>query len=150
MYNEYNMPNGITEAEDSKLQKTETGQKITTEPGEFKPTRKMIRWLNTTQELGFTALITDISKKSKISRNRWYEWNRNDAFLIWWDAQWQRNLRQNRWKLDEIGMKQAKNRYNYWRDMMNRAGNTIPEAGTQTQVNTQINFPNANMERITR
>ena len=110
----------------------------------------MIKWFDTTCELGYTASLTDIANKSGIRRETWYYWSNNDNFVKWWDDQWQRSLKQNRWKLDEIGMKQAKNSYSYWKDMMNRTGNIIPEAGVQTQVNTQINLPNANLERITR
>jgi len=150
MYNECNMPNGITEAEDSKLQKTDNIQISTIEPKEFKPTKKMMKWMFTTFELGYDASLTQIAEESGLSRDSWYKWLNNPGFVEWWDGQWQQLLRQNRWKLDAIGLKNAKDKYSYWKDMMNRTGNTIPEAGTQTQVNTQINFPNANMERITR
>jgi len=133
------------------LQTDKSEQNLTKEAEEFKPTKKMLRWFDTTVELGYTASILDISNASKVSRTQWYEWSRNDEFVKWWDDQMQRNLRQNRWKLDKIGLKQAKNKYNYWKDMMNRSGNTIPEAQQiGQQVNQQFNLPNANLERITK
>jgi len=133
------------------LQTDKSEQNLTKEAEEFKPTKKMLRWFDTTVELGYTASILDISNASKVSRTQWYEWSRNDEFVKWWDDQMQRNLHQNRWKLDKIGLKQAKNKYNYWKDMMNRSGNTIPEAQQiGQQVNQQFNLPNANLERITK
>jgi len=133
------------------LQKSNNGQNLTKEDPPFKPTRKMIRWLETTLELGHTASITDISKESKIKRQSWYLWLQDDGFVKWWDDQMQKVLHQNRWKLDAIGLKQAKTKYNFWKDMMNRVGNTIPEPmSIGTQVNTQFNIPDANLERITK
>jgi len=150
MYNEYNMPTEKSKQDNQELQKTESQQISTTEEPKFKPTNKMIKWMLTTFELGFEASQTEISEKSGVSRDAWYKWSNIPAFVEWWDSQWQQILKQNRWKLDAIGLKQAKDKYSYWKDMMNRTGNIIPEAGVQTQVNTQINLPNANLERITR
>lgn len=145
------MPNGKTEAENKELQKTENGQILTKKESEFQPTKKMLKWFITTQELGYTASITEISEASKVTRAIWYEWCQNDDFVKWWDAQWQKNLHQNRWKLDAIGLKQAKNSYSYWKDMMNRVGNTIPEPGSiGQQFNTQLNIQDDYFQRITR
>ena len=133
------------------LQTDKSGQIAPQEAEPFKPNRKQLKWLEITLELGYTATIKEISEHGKLRRQSWYEWSQDDEFVRWWDEQMQKNLHQNRWKLDKIGLKQAKTRYNYWKDMMNRSGNTIPEAQQiGQQVNQQFNLPNANLERITK
>ena len=132
------------------IQETKNQENSVIPQEEFKPTRTMKAWLQTTLELGYAASITEIAEKLKVDPSNWYKWLGKDGFVEWWDGQMQKILHQNRWKLDQIGLKQAKTKYNYWKDMMNRTGNTIPEQGNAIQVNQQFNMPNANMERITR
>lgn len=102
-------------------------QKVTDKKSVFVPTQRMVLWFHTAVELGFTATILDVSKKSKISRKTWYEWTANREFVTWWDLQWKKYLALSRWKLDAIGMKRAQKDYSYWLKMMERAGNIQPE-----------------------
>ena len=142
------MPDGITEASKTDLQKTDD-QQISAKK-EFKPTKKMIKWMLTTFEVGIEASQREIQEKSGVSRDNWYNWRNLDGFLEWWDINWQKTLQQSRWQLDAIGLKEAKKNYNYWKDMMNRTGNTIPEAGQiGQQINQQFNLQDATLERIT-
>src|SRR3990172_8879883 len=98
------MPMEKPKQEKQELQKTESSQITTPEENVFKPTRKMLKWLETTGEMGFTATLTDIGKKSGIRRETWYFWLNNPGFVKWWDDQWQKSLMASRWKLDQIGL----------------------------------------------
>ena len=109
----------------------------------------MVKWLGKSFELGYAASITDIAKETGLNRDNWYQWLDRDGFVEWWDLQWQKELKRTRWKLDSIGFKKAEKDYSFWRDMMNRTGNTIPEpSNIGQQINTQFNLPNASLERI--
>jgi hypothetical protein len=103
----------------------------------FEPTPHMLKWLETAIELGHTASITDISKESKVDRTNWYLWIRNQKFVEWWDSQWQKYLKVNRWKLDAIGMREAEKDHQYWKEMMERTGNIEKEQnlGFAQQIN---------------
>ena len=118
--------------------------------GNFSPTKGMFGWLAKSFELGYSASLSDIAKAVGIQRDNWYQWLARPGFVEWWDSQWQLELKRVRWKLDSIGLKKAEKDYRFWKDMMNRTGNTIPEL-TQigAQINTQFNIPNATVERIT-
>lgn len=116
----------------------------------FVPTKVMQGWLVKSIELGYTASINDIAKAGGYDRSNWYKWLDVAGFVDWWDSQWQKYLRTSRFKLDMIGFKQSEKDYRFWKDMMNRTGNTIPEpAQIGAQINTQFNIPNATVERIT-
>ena len=142
------MPDGTTEA--SKISLSNPGGLQIPTKKEFKPTKKMVKWMLTTFELGFEASGREIQEASGVGRDNWYSWINKDGFLNWWDDQWQQVLKKSRWQLDAIGLKEAKKSYSYWKDMMNRTGNTIPEPGAiGQQINQQFNLANANLERIT-
>ena len=142
------MPDGKTETAITDLQNPENSQILTKK--EFKPTKKMVKWMLTTFELGFEASGRQIAEASGVCRENWYAWINREGFIDWWDSQWQQVLKKNRWQLDAIGLKEAKKNYNYWKDMMNRTGNTIPEPNQiGQQVNQQFNLQDATLERIT-
>ena len=114
------------------LQQTSTEQE---KP--FDPTNNMIKWLDTAFELGYTASISSVAEKSGVDRTTWYVWRNDPKFVEWWDAQWEKHIRLNRWKLDAMGMKQAERNFDYWRTMMERTGLIEPpqKGGTAVQVN---------------
>ncbi len=144
------MQNGKTEAV-VKKDSNEISQNLTNDDTNFTPTPVMNKWLETAFNLGYSASITDIEKESGVSRGSWYVWIAKDEFVKWWDEQWQKHLKGSRWKLDAIGLDKSVKDYRYWKDMMNRTGNTIPEPmSIGQQINTQFNIPNANLERIVK
>jgi len=133
------------------MQKANTLQNSTKIERPFKPTRGMLRWLEKSFELGYLTSISRIAERLGLNRDNWYQWLNKDGFVEWWDSQWHKELKRNRWKLDAIGLKKAEKSYRFWKDMMNRVGNTIPEAGNVgQQQTTQIYLTDAELERVTR
>lgn len=123
-------------------------QKSTKEVVPFEPSRGMLRWFAAAVELGPNASITEVAKKAELDRSNWYLWLEKDGFVEWWDEQWGKFLRLNRWKLDAIGMKQAERNYDYWRTMMERVGNIVPEKTPATANQFNINLGDAQLRRI--
>ncbi|MFH1408189.1 MAG: hypothetical protein ABIG91_04130 [Patescibacteria group bacterium] len=117
----------------------------------FKVTKGMLRWLEKSFELGYSATISKIAEKVGLNRDNWYQWANKDGFVEWWDSQWDKYLKINRWKLDAIGLKKAEESYRFWKDMMNRTGNIIPEpTNIGAQINTQLNIQDDYWKRITK
>jgi hypothetical protein len=145
------MPNTEKPEGSTELQKTNGEQISTIVKKEFVPSRLMQSWLATAFELGYTASLTDIAEALKVDRGNWYKWLNKDGFVEWWDSQWQKELKRTRWRLDSIGFKKAEKSYRFWKDMQNRTGNTIPEAGNVgQQFNTQLNIADDYWKRITK
>lgn len=143
------MPTDKPKQESKEIQKNESPHGLYKTKSTFKPSEGMVKWLGKSFELGYAASITDIAKETGLNRDNWYQWLDRDGFVEWWDLQWQKELKRTRWKLDSIGFKKAEKDYSFWRDMMNRTGNTIPEpSNIGQQINTQFNLPNASLERI--
>lgn len=130
------MPNGKTEVLDI--------QNNTTSIVAFEPTPDMYKWRNTAFELGYTATLTAIERQSNVQRQRWYIWIKKPEFLDWWQTQWEEHMKTIKWKLDSIGMAQAKKDFNYWKAM--KFG--VQEFENKNQVNNQINISDAVIERL--
>lgn len=67
--------------------------------------------------------ITDIARESKITKQSWYNWIKDDNFLLWYRREWDKRIASEAWKLDKWGMKNAKRDHKYWQDMQRRVGN---------------------------
>lgn len=102
---------------------------------EFKPTPHMIVWIDTAVRL-MTDNITEIETESKITAQSWHGWVKNPDFRVWFKEEWNKRISGEAWKLDVIGMKQARKNHDYWQDMMRRTGNLV-DAPQQT--NIQVN-----------
>ena len=102
----------------------------------YEPTPLMIKWFETSLDLGHTASISDVAEKSEVSRGSWYVWVKDPEFVKWWDEQWNTYFVTNKWKLRSIGMKQAEKNYDYWHDMMTASGQ-LEEGGKAP--NVQVN-----------
>ena len=123
-------------------------QDSTKEVAPFEPSKGMLRWFDAAVELGPTATITAVAEKAGLDRTNWYLWLEKDGFVEWWDEQWGKFLRVNRWKLDAIGMKQAERNYDYWHTMMERVGNITPDKTPSTANQFNINLGDAQLRRI--
>ena len=110
-------------------------EKITKQK-EWRPTPYMEKWIDTAIQ-NDTYSITDISEACKISRTAWYDWIKDDNFLLWYKTEWDKRIASEAWKLDKIGMRQAKTDHKYWQDMQRRVGNLREDKGTTVAV--QIN-----------
>lgn len=105
-----------------------------TEQKKFEPTPHMRVWLDTAVQL-MTDNITEIETASKVTAQAYYKWIKDDQFLIWFKEEWDRRIRGHSWKLDAIGMKQAKRDHKYWESMQKRVGNLHEDKSTKVQVN---------------
>lgn len=105
---------------------------------EFKPTPAMIVWLDTAIRLT-SDNIAEIARTSQITEQSWYGWIKNDEFRLWFKTNWDKRLAGESWKLDVIGLKQARKDHKYWQDMQRRVGNLREDNGTvAVQVNNFI------------
>ena len=95
----------------------------------------MTVWLNTQIETRSDS-PTYISQKAGLSKANWYEWLKKPGFEDWYYQAYEEKTRRWRPYLDTIGLKKARNEYNYWKDMQRIAGRT---ENTQTvQINNLI------------
>lgn len=99
----------------------------------FQPTPAMRIWLETALQL-MTDSITEIEVASKITAQSWYGWIKQEDFREWYNNEWNNRIRGHAWKLDVIGMKNAKRDYNYWKTMRESIGkdNQFSEEATFT------------------
>ena len=101
----------------------------------FKPTPAMTVWLNTQIETRSDS-PTYISQKAGLSKANWYEWLKKPGFEDWYYQAYEEKTRRWRPYLDNIGLKKARNEYNYWKDMQRIAGRT--ENKQSIQINNLI------------
>lgn len=119
-------------------QLTKQEKKDLTIQKEFTPTPAMIVWLDTALQL-MTDNISEIERQSKITAQSWYGWIKNDDFRLWFRENWDKRLAGESWKLDVIGLRQARKDHKYWQDMQRRVGNLREDNGTvAVQVNNFI------------
>lgn len=105
---------------------------------EFMPTPHMIVWLDTAVQL-MSDTVTEIAAACNITPKTWYEWLKNDDFRLWFKTNWDKRLAGESWKLDVIGLRQARKDHKYWQDMQRRVGNLREDNGTvAVQVNNFI------------
>lgn len=100
----------------------------------FKPSANQEKWLDTAIQME-TDEIKAIAEECSIDRTQWYRWLKEDGFIDWFNAEWDRRLKGHAWKLDAIGLKNSKRDFNYWKSMMQRTGKIIEEKNTNIQVN---------------
>lgn len=79
--------------------------------------------------------ITAIAEAAGMNRNAWYQWIQDPNFVKWYNTMWQRALDSNAWKLDIMGLKQAKNNFKYWKAMQQRSGRLLDTSDRSTSVN---------------
>jgi hypothetical protein len=93
-----------------------------TKKTEFKPTKGMIKWLNSSVEIGLEN-ISDVSRHCGVDRSRWYDWVQDSDFIEWFRREWNNRLGVQSAYLDSVGLRQAKRDYKYWEGMQKRIGN---------------------------
>lgn len=103
----------------------------------FRPTPHMIVWLDAALQL-MTDNISEIERACNITAKTWHEWQKNDEFRLWYRENWDKRIASHSWKLDVIGMKNAKRDHKYWEGMQKRVGN-FREEKDSSDLNIQIN-----------
>lgn len=122
-------------------------QQNSTDKQLFRPSAKQEKWLDTAISLE-TDEITKIAEECEIDRTTWYHWLKTPGFIDWFNAEWDKRLKGHAWKLDAIGMKNAKRDFNYWKGMMQRAGKMQEGGNTNIQVNVTPILGGATKEKL--
>ena len=99
----------------------------------YSPLPSQIVWIDTAMQLE-TDNISAIAEACNIDRCQWYRWMDKPGFIEWYEAEWNRRLKGIGWRLDVIGLKNARRDYNYWKSMQQRVGR-LQEKNSLTQVN---------------
>lgn len=103
------------------LKLREPERKESTLEASFAPTPHMEKWLDTAVKAE-TEEIKAIAEACGLDRSNWYKWLNQPGFIEWFEAEWNRKLLGNGWKLDLIGLKNAKRDHRYWESMQKRMG----------------------------
>jgi hypothetical protein len=109
----------------------------TTDKQLFKPSANQEKWLEVAIQSG-TDVIDEIGKLSGIDESSYYRWRKEDGFIEWYDAEYSKGLKMNRWRLNAIGMKNAKRDHKYWQDMQKITGNLKEEKSGGIQINNFV------------
>lgn len=88
---------------------------------EWRPTPHMIVFVDTAIRLG-SDNVAEITREAGIDESTYYKWIKQPEFNKWMDEYWDKALKSNSWKLDMIGIKNAKRDFNFWKAMQQRAG----------------------------
>lgn len=109
---------------------------------EFKPTPLMEKFVEMAVQLGIDN-VAEIARQTEMAETTYYIWKRQQGFSEWMNEYALTLLRGDGWKLNAIGMKNAKKDHRYWESMQKIVGN-IKDNGNQTnlQTNIQVVMPN--------
>lgn len=103
-------------------------------PIEFKATPAMKVFIDTAIRL-MSDNVAEITREAGIDESNYYKWRDLEGFNEWFRAEWDRRLNGVGWKLDVIGIKNAKRDHKYWQDMQRRVGNIKDTPNSLVQVN---------------
>ena len=96
----------------------------------------MIVFVETAVKLG-TDNVAEITRKTGIDESTYYKWKKDPQFVSWMNEYANYLIRGDGWKLQNIGMRKAKQDHRYWESMQKIVGN-IKENGSN--VNVQNNW----------
>jgi len=109
----------------------------TTDKPIFKPTPAMRLWIEAELKL-MTDNISEIAHECSLERSNWYKWIKDDGFIAWYRAEWNKLLQSQGPTLDKIGLRFSKRGdYKFWEAMQKRVGNLKDD--NKTTVPVQIN-----------
>ena len=101
----------------------------------FKPTALMEKFVHTAIRTG-SDVVAEIVRETGMDESTYYEWKKQPGFMVWMNDYATALLKGDAWKLNAIGMKNAKRDHKYWESMQKIVGNISSETGS---VNVQIN-----------
>lgn len=102
----------------------------------YKPTPTMEKWVETAVMLG-TDNVAEICRNAEVTESAYYQWKKNPKFITWMNEYSNYLIRGDGWKLNNIGMRKAKQDHRYWESMQKIVGN-IKDSGSN--VNVQNNW----------
>lgn len=96
----------------------------------------MLVWLDAAMRTESDS-ISDIAEacEPKLDRTNWYRWLEQSGFIEWFNNAWNERIKGHSWKLDMIGLKNAKRDFNYWKSMQQRVGNLQDKPSSLNQFN---------------
>ncbi len=125
-------------------------QQDTTISKPFKPSTNQEKWVDTAIRIGDLS-PSKVSEECSIDRTRWYDWIKDEQFIVWFRAEWDKWIRAYGPALDLMGIKKAANDFRYWESMQRRVGNIVDSPKSLQQINvgsesgntiTFVNFKN--------
>lgn len=117
-----------TKKEQTEIQKAE-------EIAGFKPTALMEKFVETAVKLG-TDTVAEIVRETSMAESTYYEWKKDPEFIKWMNEYANQLIRGDGWKLNNIGMRKAKQDHRYWESMQKIVGNI--KDGNQTNIGVGI------------
>jgi hypothetical protein len=116
--------------------KKSTELKKIDEKAVFKPTPTMEKWVAIAIQSG-SDNVAEICRETQVTESAYYQWKKNPQFSKWMNDYANQLIRGDGWKLQNIGMRNAKRDFRYWESMQKIVGN-INET-SQVQNNIQFN-----------
>ena len=95
---------------------------VSTKEKKWKPTPAMRIWLDAAIRSEYSE-VSKIAEECGLDRKNWYNWIKDDNFLLWYKEEWDKRLASQGWRLDKIGLKMAVVDHKYWESMQKRVGN---------------------------
>ena len=99
----------------------------------FKPTALMEKFVETAVKLG-TDTVAEIVRETSMAESTYYEWKKDPEFIKWMNEYANQLIRGDGWKLNNIGMRKAKQDHRYWESMQKIVGNIKQDGGNNTNV----------------
>lgn len=104
----------------------------------YKPTPTMEKWVETAVMLG-SDNVAEICRNAEVTESAYYQWKKNPEFTKWMNEYANSLIRGDGWKLNNIGMRKAKQDHRYWESMQKIVGNigdnNSPNIGVGISVN---------------
>lgn len=114
---------------------------ISKQPKEFKPTALMEKFVEKAIMIG-SDNVAEIVRETGMDESTYYEWKKKEGFMEWMNQYALKLLKGDGWKLNAIGMRQARRDHKYWESMQKIVGNiSMNDNQTNVQTNIQVVMP---------
>ena len=100
----------------------------------YTPTLLMEKFVDTAIRLG-TDNVAEICRKAKMTEQAYYQWKKDPNFRRWMNEYANEQIRGDAWKLQNIGMRKAKQDHRYWESMQKIVGNIKDDKSSPLQLN---------------
>lgn len=98
----------------------------------YKPTPTMEKFVEIAVQLG-TDNVAEICRQTELSEAAYYKWKKDPGFIKWMNEYANQLIKGDGWKLNNMGMKNAKRDFRYWESMMEVVGN-LPKANNTQNI----------------
>lgn len=105
----------------------------------YKPTPTMEKWVETAVMLG-SDNVAEICRNAEVTESAYYQWKKNPEFTKWMNEYANSLIRGDGWKLNNIGMRKAKQDHRYWESMQKIVGNISDNNSPNIGVGISVNI----------